>query len=101
VKISNQTAVTAVAFFMFALMVFIVFGDSGFQDLNEKRKTRTELARRNESLIRENLHLHRMIDRLETDLDFIECMARKDLGLMRENEIMFKLEDGSSKGKTP
>jgi len=78
---------------MFSLFGFIVYGDKGLAELNTLRETRDTLIRKNENMIQENLSLYRTIERLRNDLDFIESIARHELGLVGRDEIIFKLAD--------
>jgi len=78
---------------MFSLFGFIVYGDKGLAELSTLRETRDTLIRKNENMIQENLSLYRTIERLRNDLDFIESIARHELGLVGKDEIIFKLTD--------
>jgi len=77
---------------IFFLFLLIVFGDKGLADLNLMEKTRDGLAEQNETLFQENLSLYRSIERLQHDPNFIENVARQELGVIGENEIIFRLE---------
>jgi len=41
-----------------------------------------------------NLSLYREIDRLEHDSGYIEDVVRRELGLIAEDEVIFKLKSG-------
>lgn len=73
-----------------SLFIFIIFGDNGFAELDMKKKSRDSLIKKNEILIHKNMALYRDIERLRTDMDYIENVARKELGLIGKNEIIFK-----------
>ena len=57
---------------LFNLFLVIVFGDKGLVDYHLLKKERDRLIEKNNSLAKENLHLYREIDRLKTDLKYIE-----------------------------
>jgi cell division protein FtsB len=86
----------------FNLLLIIIFGSNGFVDLISLKKEVTILKEKNEGLARENLSLYREIDRLKNDLDFIESVARKELGVVRKDELVFefKTPGASKKRKT-
>lgn len=86
-----------VAIAMFHLLLVVVFGDNGFVELNRMRATHRGLLRTNQRLIHENLQLYRTIDRLQNDPAFIEFTARRDLGMIRSDEYIFKFEDNADK----
>lgn len=86
---------------MTALFVFIVFGDNGLRDLQMKREARDALMRKNRILAEKNLDIYRQIERLADarDLAYIESIARREFGLIKPDEIIFKLV--SSDRRTP
>ena len=53
----------------------------------------------NESIARKNLSLYSEIDRLQTDLDYIEDVARQQLGFIGKDE--FILKPNNSGDRTP
>lgn len=78
---------------MFCLLIVIVFGDNGLVEYNRKRLAWKSLVHANEGLDRENMKLSRTIDRLQTDPLFIENTARRDLGMIRSDELIFKFSE--------
>lgn len=76
---------------LFVLLLLILFGDKGLADLNMLEKNRDRLVEKNSQLTRENLTLYRSIDRLKTDPAYIESIARQELGVVGENELIIKL----------
>ena len=50
-----------------------------------------KLIKQNERLAQENLSLYNTIDRLKDDLKYIEYVARDELGMIGENDIILKL----------
>ena len=73
-----------------ALLFFIIFGEHGFIDLNILRKEKDQLAEKNEQLSHENLSLSVEIDRLKHDPRYIENIARQELGMIAEDELILK-----------
>jgi len=77
---------------MFVLLLIAMFGDKGAADLVQLKQKKTTLMKQNAKLERENIELYREIDRLENDLEYIESVARQELGMVRENEIILKVQ---------
>jgi cell division protein FtsB len=77
---------------MLAFLVYSVFGDDGLFDYFQLRDTNRSLVAANEALGRQNLELYRVIERLSGDLDYIETMARRELGMVAPEEFIFKFE---------
>ena len=50
------------------------------------------LVQENETLALENLHLYNQIERLRRDPEFIENVARQELGMIGTNEIILKFQ---------
>jgi cell division protein FtsB len=78
---------------IFSLLLFIIFGDNGLVDLNLLKRERNMLIEKNAKIIMDNLSLYREIDRLEDDSGYIEDVVRRELGLIAEDEVIFKLKN--------
>lgn len=78
---------------IFSLLLFIIFGDNGLVDLNLLKRERNGLIEKNARITINNLSLYREIDRLEHDSGYIEDMVRRELGLIAEGEVIFKLRN--------
>ena len=59
-------------------------------DLNTLKKERDQLAEKNEQLSHQNLSLSVEIDRLKHDPKYIENIARQELGMVAEDELILK-----------
>ena len=77
---------------MFSVFLFILFGESGFFDLQQLKAENFRLVERNQSLEQENLLLYREIDRLKNDMKYIENIARHELGMVGKDEVVVKLK---------
>jgi cell division protein FtsB len=78
---------------IFSLLLLILFGDNGLADLSRLRSEQQRLETRNERLDRENRDIYRKIVRLDgEDPAYIEHVARKDLGMIGPNEVVFQLD---------
>jgi cell division protein FtsB len=78
------------AFLLAALFCFTIFSEHGLVDLNLLRQEQNSLQESNEQLSRENLSLSVEIDRLENDPGYIEDVARRELGMIRKDELILK-----------
>lgn len=78
---------------IFSLLLFIIFGDNGLVDLNLLKRERDMLIEKNAKITMDNLSLYREIDRLEDDSGYIEDVVRRELGLIAEDEVIFKLKN--------
>ena len=75
---------------LFSLLFFIIFGEHGFIDLNVLKKERDQLVQKNELLTHKNISLSVEIDRLKHDPQYIENIARQELGMVSEDELILK-----------
>ncbi len=75
---------------LFSLLVFIMFSDSGLADLFKLKSEKDRLLQENARLKRENLTMYRMIERLKNDPEYIESIARKELGMIKKGEVILK-----------
>lgn len=88
----------ATAIFMGVLLLVLVFGDNGLLELNHRRATQADLRQTNDRLIQENVRLNRTIERLRHDPDFVEALARRELGMIRADERIFQFKPGNPAG---
>ena len=91
--ISKKNVLLAVAIVVsLMMMMFILFGENGLADLNRLKAERDDLLKKNAELIQQNLFLCREIERLKTDPEYVENLARKELGVIRKDEVVIKLK---------
>ena len=74
-----------------------VLGENGLLDLRGLKTEHAELIEANKKIARENQSYLNEINRLKNDLDYIESVARKDLGFISQDEIIFQTRTGSGK----
>ena len=87
-KQSVFLSIAAIA--LVSLLFFIIFGEHGLIDLNSPKRERDQLAEKTETLNRKNLSLSVEIDRLKHDPKYIENVARQELGMVGEDELILK-----------
>jgi len=74
---------------LFTFLLVIVFGDKGLADLHLIRLERDRLVDQNQALLQENLARFTEKERLENDPLYIEQVARRELGLVAPDELIF------------
>ena len=79
---------------LFCLLIFIIFGENGFADLKRLKTERNILLKKNDELIQRNLSLCREIERLKNDPEYVENVARKELGVIGRDEVVIKVKKG-------
>jgi cell division protein FtsB len=75
------------------LVVDALIGDKGLIDTLRARRQHEALAAALAQKRQENSRLREDIRRLKEDPGAIEALARQDLGLMREGEVLFVIRD--------
>ena len=75
---------------LFSLLFFMIFGEHGYIDLTVLKTERDQLVEKNELLTNENISLSIEIDRLKNDPMYIENIARHELGMVAEDELILK-----------
>lgn len=80
---------------MFNLLLVVFFGDNGLIELKRLQRRHAALVQENEGLNQENARMYSSIDRLKNDPDYIENIARQELGMIRSDELIFKFKDDS------
>jgi cell division protein FtsB len=74
---------------MIGFLAAILFGDKGYKELRHLRAAHERLRQSNARLTQENLQVYRTIDRLKNDPLYVENVARRELGMIRADELIF------------
>ena len=80
-----------------SMLFFVIFGENGLADLNLLKQERNLLLEKKRALEQKNIALYREIHRLKNDLKYIESVARRELGMIRKDEVIFKLKNSGKK----
>ena len=72
------------------MITWLGFGERGFKYLYGKEKERQAYLKRIRKLEKENKELLEEINRLHTDKKYLESVARRELGLIKEDEILYR-----------
>ncbi len=82
------------------LLVFGIFtflGEKGIFSLFHLQKEVARIKEKNVKLEEENQKLREEVKRLQTDRRYIEEIARKELGMIKEGEIIYQFDDKKNK----
>lgn len=74
------------------LASMVLYSDNGFSDYLKLEKEKAGLIAARDQWQENNRVLYQEIRRLRSDLDYIEKAARRDLGLVKENELVYIFE---------
>lgn len=77
-----------------AVAISSLFGDDGITHLLHLRAERQALGNTAFALLERNQDLHRQVDRLRSDDLYLEGLARRELGLVRPNEFVYRFRSG-------
>ena len=92
--------VSLLAFLFLGLVVaWLGFGERGFIHLYRMDTERQAYLERINKLERENRELLEEIQRLRSDRDYVENLGRRELGLVKEDELMYRFETTKEKDK--
>lgn len=73
------------------------FGEKGIFNLLRLRKEVVRIKEKNSQLEGENQRLKEEIKKLQSDRRYIEEIARKELGMVKEGEIIYRFDDKKTK----
>lgn len=74
------------------LVFFIFYGENGYWDQQSIQFQKKSILLENEAIDAENRKIERKIHRLKTDLGYIEYIARHELGMLAEGELVFRFQ---------
>jgi cell division protein FtsB len=77
--------------FLLFMALLITFGNRGLVDNYLMNKRLVELKSQNDEIVKENIELKRKIILLRDDLTYIETLARSELGMVKEGDIVYRL----------
>ncbi|MFZ5572677.1 MAG: FtsB family cell division protein [Thermodesulfobacteriota bacterium] len=95
----QKIAIGSVIAFLCFLLLMIFFGDNGFFDVLRLKEEKAVLAEKSRRTEAENVELYRTINRLKHDPKYIESIARKELGMVGQNEVIFKFKEERSENE--
>jgi cell division protein FtsB len=81
------------------LVGWLGFGKYGFMQLYRMNVERQSHEQRIHEIRRENAALMKEIDRVRSDPGYMETLARKELGMIKSNEMVYRLRTENSHRK--
>jgi cell division protein FtsB len=77
-------------FFLLLMVLLITFGNKGVVDNYFMSKRLAELKSQNKEMTVENNGLKKKIILLRTDINYIEMIARNELGMVKKGDIVYR-----------
>lgn len=77
--------------FLGLMVAWIGFGERGFIHLYRMDRERQVYKEKISKLEQENRELLDEIQRLRSDKEYVENLGRRELGLVKEDEVMYRL----------
>ena len=78
---------------MLGVALLAVFGDRGLIDLYRLAKERDGIVNYITVLDKKNAELKKLTKLLKTDERYIELIAKKELGMIGRNEVIYKITE--------
>ena len=72
------------------ILYFTVFGERGLLRIYHLDREKKDIKQRVDAIRNDNLRLVREIDALKNDRRYLESIARRDFGLVRQNETIYQ-----------
>jgi cell division protein FtsL len=86
--------------FVFLVMGLLTFfGEKGILHLLRLKRELTRIKEENQRAEEENQRLREEVKRLQQEKRYIEEIARKELGMVKEGEVIYQFESPNDKKK--
>jgi cell division protein FtsB len=85
--------------FLGLVVAWLGFGERGVIHLYRMDRERQTYLEKINKLERENRELLDEIQRLRSDREYVENLGRREMGLVKEDEIMYRFERKKENGK--
>jgi cell division protein FtsB len=97
---SKKRILILVLFLFLIFGFFTFFGDKGIIHLLRLQKEWDRIKEANVKIEEENRRLREEVKRLQYEKRYIEEIARKELGMVKEGEVIYQFESPNDKKKT-
>jgi cell division protein FtsB len=77
--------------FVVLVGLLITFGNRGLWDSYLMQERLSELQRTNQDIVCENASLKKEINLLQSNMSYIEMIARNDLGMVKQGDVVFRI----------
>ncbi|WP_459922522.1 FtsB family cell division protein [Desulfatiferula olefinivorans] len=84
-------------FGLLVLALVIVFRENGLLDLRARRQQLARAVSENEALEQKNMALYHEVRRLKHDDVYLDHVARKELGMVKHDEIIIRFHSDKKK----
>jgi len=91
-KTVHNIALAGGGLLLLGLVGLILFGRNGYLDYVDLRASHDALVAKNQTAEADNQLLRRRVARLQSDMKYIEYIARKELGMIGGEEIVYKFK---------
>ena len=88
----NSRYLIFIGLFIIVMFTLTTFGLRGIMRIHSLTKEKDQIVTLNKKLSEENHRLKDTIHSLRTDRKYIEDIARQELGLVKEDEIVYQFE---------
>lgn len=79
--------------FLLLIGLLITFGDRGFVDNYMMKEKLAAIRKTNEQMIHKNKELKKKIVLLRNNLQYIEMVARNEIGMVKKGNIIYRFND--------
>ena len=93
-RVTLRVVLLVSAVLTIVFLVSFVFSEEGISELDRTRRNVQRLEEEIRRLEAENARLHQQLKNLDESTFPIEEIAREDLGMAKENETVYVLEEG-------
>jgi len=98
-KLKEKIQFLLLIFFIFLIAYWTIFGDNGILKLRKIEQESEKVKAASEKIKAENERLKKEIKLLQEDRKYVEKVAREELGMTRQNEIIYKKKQADGKEK--
>ena len=96
---SKKRILILVLFLFLIVGFFTFFGDKGIIHLLRLQKEWDRIKETNAKIEEENRKLREEVKRLQYEKRYIEEIARKELGMVKEGEVIYQFDSPNDKNK--
>jgi cell division protein FtsB len=94
----GKTVVAVCVVVLFAFLFVVGLGERGAADLYQLHLRKVGLERSNVELEKKNRAIYRRIQRLKNDPEFVENIARRELGMVAKDEVIYQFRRNRETG---
>ena len=100
-KLSKKPVFLLILLLFLILGFFTFFGDKGILHLFRLQKELARIKETNVKIEEENRRLREEVSRLQHEKRYIEEIARKELGMVKEGEVIYQFETPNNEKEKP